>query len=147
MTFLIEHFSYLERMKPSRACLERQRTEQGSDYSLKTKLGGQGTHSVCPQLSGQINKLVLCKAQKTHEELINETAGPLHVVPENTRLHRCEWIVSSHPGGRDGQRSASQEEVAVGRSHSSTQHRLTGTCFFQNSGSPWFGPDSNDAGA
>lgn len=37
-------------------------------------------HSVCPQLEGQINKLVLCKVKKTHEELINGSARTFHVV-------------------------------------------------------------------
>lgn len=37
-------------------------------------------HSVCPQLEGQINKLVFCKVKKTHEELINGSARTFHVV-------------------------------------------------------------------
>lgn len=37
-------------------------------------------HSVCPQLEGQINKLVLCKVMKTHEELINGSARTFRVI-------------------------------------------------------------------
>lgn len=37
-------------------------------------------HLVCPQLEGQINKLVLCEVKKTHEELINGSARTFHVV-------------------------------------------------------------------
>lgn len=37
-------------------------------------------HSVCPQLEGQINKLVLCKVMKTHEELVNGSVRTFHVI-------------------------------------------------------------------